>query len=302
LPISILLAFTGRQQIWTLRYRDRYLIILIHPNVAETLLVFCPFISSAPELLEQVEALCKTQAFLSQFQNYEILLARVPEVIAEEIFSIPPMSSLNCRLERVDENRLDWVYPSYDIELRRLLAPQGRALKSFKKKLRKFSYVDIELFKPMHFSAVTLSEAVSQVNKGWIRTKLKSRIAFVSPRELMSCYRTVVDLSCDASFAIDGLILRRGGSYLAFAFWERPAVRRTVSCVAALPVSHEKGLSEYLYYLIAKCLVADGYNEMCIGGSETASLDRFKRKLDPSRAHKLFTVRILLRTGNARFG
>jgi len=38
---------------------------------------------------------------------------------------------------------------------------------------------------------------------------------------------------------------------------------------------------------------------MCIGGSETAELDRFKRKLDPIRTQKLRTIRLsLLEKGN----
>jgi hypothetical protein len=101
-------------------------------------------------------------------------------------------------------------------------------------------------------------------------------------------------LNSDTSLAMDGLVLRRAGTYIAFSFWERPANGKTVACLAALPVSHEKGLSEHLYYAIADCLKNEGYEYMCIGGSETASLDQFKKKLDPRRAHKLQTMRIRL--------
>jgi hypothetical protein len=101
-------------------------------------------------------------------------------------------------------------------------------------------------------------------------------------------------LNRDTSLAMDGLVLKREGTYIAFSFWERPANGKTVACLAALPVSHEKGLSEYLYYVIAGCLKTEGYEYMCIGGSETASLDQFKKKLDPRRTHKLQTMRIRL--------
>jgi hypothetical protein len=103
-------------------------------------------------------------------------------------------------------------------------------------------------------------------------------------------------LNGNPSLAMDGLILKRGEEYLGFSFWERPPAGTTVACLAALPVSYEKGLSEFLYYVIAGCLEKDGYKKICIGGSETKSLDQFKKKLDPSEVHELQTIRVFLAT------
>jgi hypothetical protein len=294
---ALYFALTGRRKVWIVRYKDRYLVVLRHPNVPRTLLVFCPFISSASELAEQVEALSRCKGFLTQFQDHGIFLARIPERIAEDFLSKHAVGLPHCKPEQVQEEVLDWVYPSYDIELQKLLNLEGRRLKIYRKKLRKFCGQDIEVRRPSDFSLKELVKVVREVNKGWVRTKLTSQSTRgISPRGLMGCYRAMVALNGDPSLAMDGLILKRGEDYLAFSFWERPANGKAVACLAALPVSHEKGLSEYLYYAIAKCLKQEkeNYNEMCIGGSETASLDQFKKKLDPSGVHELQTIRIRL--------
>jgi hypothetical protein len=298
---ALYFALTGRCKVWIVRYKDKCIVLLPHPNVRQTILVFCPFVSSASELAEQVEKLCKCQKFLSLFERNKIFLARVPAFIAANLFS--ELKVTRCDLEEVDEERLDWVFPSYDVELQRLLSPQGGALKAYKKKLRKFCDQNIEVLRPGSFSRQDLLKIVNKVNKGWIRAKLKSRNSYqilrIPRRELMACYRTLANLNSDLSFAMDGLILKRGEDYLAFSFWESPTIGKTVPCLAALPVSHETGLSEYLYYRVAEQLVKEGYSEMCIGGSETASLDQFKKKLAPSRAHKLRTIRLSLKASKS---
>jgi hypothetical protein len=199
-------------------------------------------------------------------------------------------------LEIVNETKLDWAYPSYDAHLQKLINPQGGKLKTYRKKIRKFCKLGIDVIRSKDLDQQELRKAVIYVNKNWIRAKSRSGTSFqsqgISRRELIGPYQTLARLNSDITLAIDGLILKRGGAYVAFSFWERPRSEDIVSCFAALPCSYEKGLSEYLYYCIADCLKGEGYNSMCIGGSETASLDQFKQKLDPINIHRLQTIRL----------
>jgi hypothetical protein len=288
-------ALTGRGEVWIAKHSSQYMVLLPHPNVSGTLLVFFPFASDAFSLLEHVRTLCKLGSFLTGFKHH--FLARIPEFVAEE--ALRPSSHLHgdlCdKLERVDEEKLDWAYPSYDIDLPKLVDPRGGKLKTFRKKVRKFSHRDIEIIRPKDLEGSELRRAVRQVNKGWIRAKLGSgnshQILGVRRRELMECYHALARLNSDSAIAIDGLLLKRRSDYVAFSFWERTKTSQVVPCLAALTCSYEKGLSEYLYYCIAKCLMSQGYHSMCIGGSETASLDQFKKKLDPINSHTLRTIR-----------
>jgi hypothetical protein len=289
---------TGASKIWIVSYQLKHLILLSHPNIAKTLLVFFPFVATAMDLVTQLDALCKCKKFLSRFEGHEIRLARIPKTIAEEFFSEHLAHLLHCKAEQIQEDVLDWVYPSYDIDLQKLLNLEGRKLKIYRKKLRQLLDQPITVHRPRDIDPADVVKIVRAVNKGWIRTKrskdLPAQTSYdPSARDLMSCYRAMANFNMKSSIAIDGLILKRGEEFLAFSFWEPPSPGKTVACLAALPVSHEKGLSEYLYYVIAKRLRDEGHKTMCIGGSETPSLDQFKRKLDPSEVHELRTIRVI---------
>jgi hypothetical protein len=286
-------AFTGRGIVWTVKHENCFIVLLPHPNVDETLLVFFPSVSSACELARQVNTLFSFKLFLKTFR--EVLLARIPEPIAEE--TLKGTHHLDCgRFEKVDERIMDWVFPSYDVLLERLVDPKGGKLKTYRKKIRRFQHQDVLVIKAKTLGPRELKRAVADINKNWIRTKRNNEksyyISDISPRELMECYQTMVRINSDITSEMDGLVLKRGNSYLAFSFWERLRHENAISCFAALPCSHEKGLSEYLYHCVADQLIQEGYKTMCIGGSETAGLDHFKRKFAPSHSHPLRTIRL----------
>jgi len=286
-------AFTGRGTVWTIKHGDNYLVLVRHPNAIGILLVFFPFISDLVDLTEQVQALCNCKSFLNRFQ--EVLLARIPESIATEIAKKEVgHNSIDYKLKIIDEVNLDWAYPSYDVCLKRLVGPGESNLKTYRKKVRKFCDQGVEIVEPKAFDQQEWRNAVNHVNTSWIQTKLRSNNSpqnlGVSLADLKDPYRALAEL--DLTLEIDGLILKRKGAYVAFSLWERPRNGGIVPCIAALPCSHERGLSEYLYYCIAHQLLNEGYDSMCIGGSETLGLDQFKRKLAPINVHRLRTIRL----------
>jgi hypothetical protein len=261
--------------------------------VKNTLLIFFPFISSTLELVEQIQELGNFTSFLHSFN--EVLLARIPESFADQVLK-EKAHLHNSRLEQVDEKKLDWAYPSYDVLLENLLDPIGSELKTYRKKVRKFCSGGIDIINLKAMEPRELRLAVTQITQSWTRTKAKGSISFRDPAvyELMDPYRALARLSEDVTSRIDGLILRREQAYIAFSFWEAPRKNRhTVPCFAALTFSYEKGLSEYLYRCVAERLTEQGYDRMCVGGSETTSLDQFKKKLNPIKTHRLRTIRLL---------
>src|SRR5258708_9744901 len=117
----IYFALTGRGKVWTVKCNEGYLILLPHPNIHNTLLVFFPFVSSASEFMDQIERLNNFSSFLTKYN--EVLLARIPETIADEV-----LAGMNCARPKVQcfyEKKLDWVYPSYDVGVGSLLNSHG---------------------------------------------------------------------------------------------------------------------------------------------------------------------------------
>jgi hypothetical protein len=288
---AIYFAFTGRGTVWTVKCDGSHLILLPHPNVPNTLLVFFPFASTALEFMKQIVGLCNFSSFLTRYS--EVLLARVPETIANEVLA--HMDCARAKLQHVDERKLDWVYPSYDLSVQSLLNPQGPEFSSYRNKINKFRKQGIEVVTAKKIPPDRLRTAVKQINESWIRTKQKNVTSLRDQdiNELMDPYRTLARLSADATSGIDGIFLKREDVYIAFSFWERPGNSHTVPSFAAMTSSYEPGLSEYLHRCIAERL-AVRYRHMCVGGSETAGLDHFKRKFSPVKTHRLRTIKLLL--------
>ena len=290
-------AFTGRGKVRRLGVGDNTLLLLPHPNSMRSLLVFFPFARDGRTFCKQVVFLGKHSKFLTRFDR--ILLARVTQNIVESVFRERGELTLgSATLRKVHEEKLDWAYPSYDVSLEALANPQGSALCTYRKKVRKFDSRDVQT---LHFGAMhpeAIKNAILHVSRRWIWTK-SGRLASHPERrlllqEMLSPYRGLASLSSLETLEVDGFVLKRGDENLAFSFWEKPRTQdEAVACMAALPSSHEKGLSEFLYYRIAQTLCSQGYKTMCIGGSETAELDRFKRKLAPIHPyHQLNTLEL----------
>jgi Phosphatidylglycerol lysyltransferase, C-terminal len=286
-------AFTGRAEVWTVQHNNVYLILLRHPNISNTMLVFFPFISSSSELTGQIKILKNCSSFIS---NYEVLLARIPEKIAV---------SVDCRkakIQHVDEKILDWAYPSYDLCVESFLNPQGAALSNYRNMIRRFRKQEIQVITAKEIPRCELQMAVKQINDSWILTKQK-RGTWLSNQdidELKAPYRALADASEDETSDIDGIFLKRENAYIAFSFWEKLRYSYTVPCFAAMTSSYEPGLSEFLLRCIAEH-VKDRYRYICFGGSETASLDRFKRKFAPVKTHALRTMRLVLQAEATSF-
>jgi hypothetical protein len=247
----IYFSFTGRGKVWTVKCNNGYLILLPHPNIRNTLLVFFPFLYSASEFPEQIERLINCSSFLTKYN--EVLLARIPKTIADEV-----LAGMNCakaKVQHVDEKKLDWVYPSYDLSVESLLNPQGAQLSIYRNKINKFRDQGIK--------EVTAKEvarerrmAVTQINKSWIRIKQKRgttlRDQGISASDLIGPYRTLARLSEEVTSDIDGIFLKRENVFIAFSFWEKLRNSDTVPSFAAMTSSYEPGLSEYLYRCVAK--------------------------------------------------
>ena len=292
-------ALTGRGKVWLI---NREIVCTIHPNRGDReLLVFFPFARDHVTLRQQITALADHERFLGGFDC--VSLARIPEDVCAALFlngigARAEMYLAGCfKLNRIEEESLDWIFPSYDISLPQLFTTLGPRLAGFRNKVRKFNRADVEIVRLNKLDACCVAQAILDIAAGWAQARLRKNGVAEPGREqvleLLSPYIRIANMDYDICQSMDGVFLHRGGEFIGFALWEWPARRRgTVAAVAALTKSYERGFSEYLQFVVAEKLSCRGYETMCIGGSETAGLDRFKRKLDPVETHRLCTVRL----------
>ena len=294
-------ALTGRGTVWAIEHEDVWIICARHPNISRNLLIFFPFAKDAAQLEAQIRTLSHHPTFLSQFSR--VLLARIAETTCNELFFGKKEIVLpGTRLRRVSEKVLDWVFPSYDVSLEKLAAGAGSDLACFRNKIRQFDARNVDVIALQEMKSSEIENAIRDISRAWLRNRLARKRGssgrghddLIGPYDWLAKLNSP-DLRCKRP-DIDGIFLRRGSEYIAFSLWEEvPSCHDTVPSIAALPGSCERGLPEFLRFQMVKKLAARGYKTMCIGGSETAGLDHFKRKLAPIAKHRLYTIRLLLR-------
>ncbi len=279
-------AFTDRKGLLYLHSKDVELIACAHPNDDSTLLLFVPFVYEKRAFRSCINVLVRNLQNGQESQLFRMFrlfdsvhIARVPR------FVIGVEEPEGCQIQR--EDKLDWTYPSYDVLLSRSADPIGCGLARYRNKLNKYNDRGVTA---VPFAEVPEEErfsAVRDIAERWAKSKLEGRrngsnLSF-SEDELLEPYEYLADLTQNPVFSIDGIFLKRGSEYIAFRLWENSGnYGHAVSSVAALFATYEPGCSEYLHYVAARRLLACGYQEMCIGGSESAGLIRLSRNSNPS--------------------
>jgi hypothetical protein len=295
-------AFTGRKGLLYLHSKDVELIACAHPNDDCTLLLFVPFVYDERSFRSCINAIVRNLKNGQQSELFKIFrlfdsvhIARVPKsvigVTEPEGYSIVN----GCQIQR--EKKLDWTYPSYDVLLSRSADPIGLCLARYRNKLNKYNDRGVTAVPFAEVPEEDRFGAMRSIAERWAKHKLEKRgsgssLSFYKD-ELLEPYEYLADLTQNPAFSIDGIFLKRGSEYIAFRLWENSGdYDHAVPSFAALMAYREPGCSEYLHYESARRLLACGYQEMCIGGSESAALDSFKQKFQPIRGHELFTLNL----------
>ena len=85
-----------------------------------------------------------------------------------------------------------------------------------------------------------------------------------------------------------GRLIAVNGRPSGFSSWEETDRERGMAnALAHLAVHEVKGLSHFVMVDMCRTLVDRGFSQVCIGGSETEGLDRFKRKFAPVSSVRL---------------
>lgn len=292
---------TGRGNVTRFKNKHGIIISTPHPNIPKASLYFFPFAEQSVDLAQQINDLRRYDKSIKVDTAY---LARIPEAIANEFLeqrdNVIPR---HLTIERIDEKYLDWAFPSYDISLEKLIEAKGSDMTCFRKKSRKFSEREVSVVPIKALSRLQIRGLIHEISHQWARNSLIHKDALgptADEATLVAPYNWLASfLSEQHQFngvLFDGIFLKRQDEYIGFGIWEKVSRGTTVPGIAALPKTYEKGLSEYLYLQIAHILMQENHTTMCIGGSETEGLDRFKRKLAPVAEHRLCTLKLLVKS------
>ena len=276
-PYSLSAAYfglTGRNGLWVYGDDQTAMMIARHPNLPKTLLFFPPIGPDGAAVLEAARrdpALPPGEVRLARIGPDDALLAAK---LAARGFGLPEAEAV-----------LDWGYPVHVLDVERITAPMGQDFKDFRKNVhraeRRGAWAE-----PIDIKA---HEAIlAQMIGCWANGHDHSTYAF---HDLAAPILAALQL-LDTSLPIKGLLIHEEAEPAGLILWEETDPARGIAnSVANLSIGG-KGLDEFAILKMCEHLKERGFREVCIGGSETAGLDAFKRKLNPIRSIELRTLAV----------
>lgn len=260
------IAITGRKGLSA--YKGNYGRILYaeHPNMKDTCIFFPPIHKNGYfDVKDLKKSLCE------KWKHFQII--RVPEKIAD-------YAAVITKGKVKTENVLDYKYPVYTISGQQLMSMSGPLLYNFKKTLNKLERRAVRT-EEIDFSKHKAS--IFFILESFQKNSVQNYSAdFEAPYlYLFNNLRENADLK--------GQIFFYQGKPAGFNIWETNSHNMFANDIAHCAL-HIQGLSEYIHFSMARKLAEENIDKICIGGSETLGLDRFKRKMNPVECVQLKTI------------
>ncbi|WP_425088865.1 phosphatidylglycerol lysyltransferase domain-containing protein [Stappia sp.] len=261
-------AMTGRDGVWLAKDETAQsaAVVCQHPNLSNSYLVFPPIGARGDALVwEVMKRIAATGA--------DCQVARANEALVKRLSGSSAHGALVAAPERV----LDWAYPVHTLDTAKLAAHRGGDYEPLRRKLNK-----------LDMDKVTAIEIAPDVH----RNTIEGIVALWShgDRDKSAPYQRLLDLFGAAP--LSGRLHFFDGEPAGFSIWEQTTPETGMAnAFAHIGLREIPGLSQYVMVDMCRTLEDRGYSRVCIGGSETAGLDQFKRQLRPVRSVSVGTWR-----------
>jgi len=259
-------AMTGRDGLWKVENDNSLVLLCQHPNVEGEILVFPPIGDGGDGLLSQTlntVAAMGMVARLSRFEN-------------------PPMhAALNgseIRVSRIPETALDWAYPVHVLDTAVVSDHRGGGFENLRQHLNR---LDISRVNVKDIDPFVDGETVLAAVRAWAGNDASKIAPYLRQLDLFG------------KLPLAGRLIFYEGKPAGVSIWEETDGQAGMAnAYAHLAVHEVDGLSRLVMLDMCEVLAARGFSRVCIGGSETEGLDRFKRKFCPVESVSLSTWRI----------
>lgn len=254
-------AMTGRKGLWIYGDEQGALLLCRHPNRDGQLLAFPPVGSSGAALLQEALADprlppgCVHLARITQ-ENHD-LTARLG-VVADR------------------EPVLDWAYPVHEVSTGAITARTGGQFNNLRGHLHRAVRSGLWW---QELDGARDRDAIADTARSWAERKVGQGF---TTDDLTGPTMACLSLLDRKRGDLGGVVVRNAQGAVGFWIWDRISETKAVSLVRISVGRH--GAAELGAVAAAELLHARGVSCFSLGGSETASLDHFKRKLGPVRS------------------
>ncbi len=254
-------GLTGRHGLWQIKDGDSFILVCIHPNIENEYLIFPPHGEKGDELLSKT-----IHTFVRMGLKASVARAESLEVAKSY-------------LNQIEEPVLDWKYPVHTLDTNSLTHHQGKGFQHFRQKLNALDMANVEAD---DLIPARDKKAVKEVISLWAN----------GDQDMVEPYNRLIDLF--DVLPLQGRIIYYNRTPVALSIWEETDPENGFSNAYAHVALHEiKGLSQFVFLDMGQTLNARGFKNVCVGGSESEGLDRFKRNLCPVASLNLSSYVVL---------
>ena len=260
-------AMTGRKGLWLYATDDTAMLVCRHPNRADRLLMFWPMGRDPEGLLAAAARDDRLPAGRRQ-------VARVDANV----------SGLDMPVGVVEqEDVLDWAFPVHVISTSLVKERKGGTFNNLRGHLNRAARAGLTA-RPVVFGADDC--AIESIVAQW--ADMKDRPGFTRS-DLIGPTLACLHLAATGVRSLGAVIVHEGSTPVGFWLWEELPQEGAAASLVRVSIG-QHGAAELAAAAAADRLAARGIERLCLGGSETASLDAFKRKLGPTQSIPLATV------------
>lgn len=265
-------AMTGRKGLWLYGDDRTMMIIARHPNNEDQLLFFPPFGADPARLLNNA-------LIDPAMPDGSVKMARLG---SEDGYLIMQMTARS-QHKPMPERLLDWTYPVHVLDINKVVTREGGLFRDFRKNVNR-AFGRGLWAEPI--TTATHRKITSNLAKNWADSHEQTAYSI---EDLVMPSMTAIDLM-KSGLPMAGLLIHEGEKPVGFIIWEETDPTKGIAnSIAGLSIG-SKGIDEFAMLQMCETLKSRGFQQVCIGGSETAGLDAFKRKMNPVRSIELQSI------------
>jgi len=272
-------GMTGRNGLWIYGNDTGFVLMARHPNDENAVLVFPPYGDATTNTVKEAMS-------HRRFPEGNVELARAnpsnKTQYREQLTS--------GKIPHDFQTKLDWAQPVHLVSALEIVERDGP---EFRQLRQNFNKAVREKLSAQEISTKEHIEDVKEIVRRWAEQDDKpgySREDLMTPTEsLLQLMKREIPVS------ISGVVVHDAEKQpIGFWIWHETEDKVAMS-LARVSIGHLdgiKGSAEFGAVKMAEILKARGATEICLGGSETESLDAFKQKLNPYRSMRLSSLSI----------
>lgn len=275
------LLLTGREGLWVYCEEESCVPLCCHPNNIGRILVFPPMgkngMSALRGLIEKMPQ-PPQRAQLARFSDQELRNVQSQKDGGKIVL--------------MDEPLLDWKYPCYVLDTKRVAGHRGQKLANMRKMIGRAQKQNANIELITDWSSALAKDSITNLWTNCARSSCASQgsekyyealVHMLENAETTGVANTILGILCHVNETV-----------VACIFWEeqRRADTAVGICHALLSNTRYAGASELAVWAMCDTLARRGVPHVWIGGSEDRNLDSFKRKFNPSGTYRLYSAEI----------